>query len=80
MLSALLTTVTWRRSITLLGMTAPGCAANFHPIKHRRLAGEVWANLLHHVYAAVVGDLGFYKTGHTAPLAQRAASSTAPLP
>jgi extracellular elastinolytic metalloproteinase len=27
--------------------------------------GEVWANMLHNVYAALVGDLGFSKTAHT---------------
>ncbi|KAJ7469053.1 Fungalysin metallopeptidase-domain-containing protein [Mycena latifolia] len=29
--------------------------------------GEVWANMLHNVYAALVGDLGFSKTAHTDP-------------
>lgn len=29
--------------------------------------GEVWANLLHNVYAALVGVHGFSDTAHTDP-------------
>ncbi|KAJ7703689.1 Fungalysin metallopeptidase-domain-containing protein [Mycena rosella] len=29
--------------------------------------GEVWANMLHNVYAELVGELGFSKTAHTDP-------------
>lgn len=29
--------------------------------------GEVWANMLHNVYAALVGEHGFSATAHTDP-------------
>jgi extracellular elastinolytic metalloproteinase len=47
--------------VTFLCSVLP--AADFIPSD----IGEVWANLLHNVYAALVGDLGFSKTAHTDP-------------